>query len=270
MAKSPAFQLYVDDLLGSGTVQAASTEEIGAYVLLMCHDWTEGGFVFDEKRLANVCRISRGKFRKIWHHLRPKFPSAEDGRCYNPRLAIERQKQALWAVTASEKGRKGAAARWQGQCPDDATGIEEPMPSTMPGDGIPVSRFPVTTTALPDDAQPTEAERIVRDSLQAPEYVQAFERLLRAAQKPGSLAASIRGFGPGGIHECATWEVLGHALMDLAAAPGLATPAALKAFIRRIQGGDPPPRRAAGRMATQAENEATLIAWAAKGDSDGN
>jgi len=269
MAKSPAFQLYVDDLLGSGTVQAASTEEIGAYVLLMCHDWTEGGFVFDERRLANVCRLSVARIRLAWAHLSAKFPERE-GRRYNPRLERERQKQAEWMARASEKGRKGASARWQGQCPDDATGIEEPMPSTMPGDGIPVSRFPVTTTALPDDAQPTEAERIVRDSLQTPEYVQAFERLLRGAQKPGSLAASIRGFGPGGIHACATWPELGHALMDLAGAPGLATPAALKAFIRRIQGGDPPPRRAAGRMATQAENEATLIAWGAKGDSDGN
>jgi uncharacterized protein YdaU (DUF1376 family) len=145
MSRSPAFQLYVDDLLGSGTVQAANTEEVGAYVLLMCYDWQEVGFVYDEERLANVCRLPLPRFRKAWAHLSPKFPE-RDGRRFNPRLEKERAKQAAWAAKATEKGKRGADVRWHGQCPPDATGIREPMPDTMPGDGFPVSRFPVTAT----------------------------------------------------------------------------------------------------------------------------
>lgn len=254
--KSPAFQLYIDDLLGSGTVQSASTEEIGAYVLLLCYDWQEVGFVYDERRLASVTKLSVPRFRKAWSHLGAKFPE-RDGRCFNPRLEKERVKQAAWEAKASEKGRKGADARWHGQCPDDATGIEEmmpkDMPGPMPGDGFPVSRFPVTAKALHDDTQPTEAERIVRDSLPRPEYVAAFANLLRGAEKPGDLAASVRGYGPGGIHEFATWEEVGHGLMDCAAAPGATTPAKIKAFIRRIQVGDPPPRQYGAPRQTQRE-----------------
>ena len=38
--KSPAFQFYVNDFLGSAKVGMMSTEEIGAYLLLLLLDWS--------------------------------------------------------------------------------------------------------------------------------------------------------------------------------------------------------------------------------------
>lgn len=150
-------------------------------------------------------------------------------------------------------------------------GIHDAPHQGSPHGFMPEARYqkPETTTALHPDTQLVDDECLVRLSLEEPAYEQAFNRLMRAAAKPESLAASIRGFGPGGIHECATWDELGHALMDLAAAPGTATPKALKGFIRTIQLGDPPPRRR-GKATTQADNESTLQEWAGRTGTDGD
>lgn len=274
--KSPAYQWYPRDFQADEHVRLMTFEQRGIYRELLDHAWLHGSIPSDLTILSRLLGngITPRRLGRLWPAIKPCWSGMEPGRLVNARQERDRAELNAFRVERSETGKRGADARWakDGHRLTDGSAngsaIKQPMPNDGPAPAT--ASAPATTTALPDDAQPTEAERIVRDSLQTPEYVQAFERLLRAAQKPGSLAASIRGFGPGGIHACATWPELGHALMDLAGAPGLATPAALKAFIRRIQGGDPPPRRAAGRMASQAENEATLIAWGAKGDSDGN
>lgn len=242
MGKSPAFQLYVDDLLGSGTVQAASTEEIGAYILLMCYDWQEVGFVYDEERLAHVCRLPVQRFRKAWSHLSPKFPE-RDGRRFNPRLEKERTKQATWALRASEKGRKGADARWHGQCPEDATGIEKPMP----GDGFPVSRFPVTANSpLPAwlDEIPDASHRL------------GVVGVLRSARNPEAVASSLES-----LHamDGYAWPLIGKALVELLAGDGRFNVSALRAFCRRLKAGDPPPRSGNGDRLTQREKNIAVL-----------
>lgn len=153
--KSPAFQFYPDDFVGSGTVQAADADEIGAYTLLLCLDWGEVGFEYDEKRLAKVCRLSRARFRVVWSHLAAKFP-ARDGRHYNPRLEREREKQAEWHAKSSAGGKKGAAARWGGHNHPHIEGD---------GGGHKGGHRMVITTASPNDDTPVS-------SLQTPSPLQ--------------------------------------------------------------------------------------------------
>lgn len=102
--KSPAFQIYVNDFLGSAKVGMMSTEEVGAYMLLLFLDWQEDGFVYDPKRLAKWCRLSPRSFARAWEQVGQCF-TERDGRLYNPRLQAEREKQAAWR----EKAAKGAA-----------------------------------------------------------------------------------------------------------------------------------------------------------------
>lgn len=252
MNKPPWYPHYAQDWL-AGTAHL-SLECQGAYKRLTDHQWIDGPLPNDPRRMARLLGVSEKRFASLWRDLAEHFPAAPDGRLANPRLERERAARIAYQEIQHRKGLASAEAR--ASLNPGSTGVQ---PTYQPEGNCSQSQSQTTTT-LPDDARPTEAERIVRDSLQTPEYVQAFERLLRAAQKPGSLAASIRGFGPGGIHACATWPELGHALMDLAGAPGLATPAALKAFIRRIQQGDPPPSQGGnGHRPTAMERNLAVV-----------
>ncbi|MDE2467501.1 MAG: DUF1376 domain-containing protein [Bradyrhizobium sp.] len=152
MGKSPAFQFYPNDFLGSGTVQRASAEQVGAYLLLLCLDWQEDGFGFDETQLAQTCRLSRGSFRKAWQLLADKFPPDQDGRHRNPRLQRERKKQEEYRAKQAAKGRSGAAKRWgdsgarhsrghgSGYSTGHSPAMAQAQPEAWPDDGIVVSR----------------------------------------------------------------------------------------------------------------------------------
>lgn len=111
MSESPAFQIYPNDFLGSAKVGMMSTEEIGAYWLLLLLDWQEGGFVFEERSLSRWCKLTLARFRKAWEAIRPCFVE-RDGRLFNPRLEKEREKQAEWRRKSSEGGKKSAETRW--------------------------------------------------------------------------------------------------------------------------------------------------------------
>jgi uncharacterized protein YdaU (DUF1376 family) len=113
MSKSPAFQFYPSDFLGSGKVGTMTVDEIGAYTLLLCLDWNENGFVFDEEELARWCKVSRAKFRKLWVRVSRCFDE-KDGRMYNARLQIEREKQAEWREKSARGGKASAEAKAKG------------------------------------------------------------------------------------------------------------------------------------------------------------
>jgi uncharacterized protein YdaU (DUF1376 family) len=106
MTKAPAFQFYPTDFVGSGTVGRATIDEVGIYTLLLCLDWTDGGFEFDVPRLSRWCRTTERKLLATWKYLQPCF-TERDGKYYNKRLEEERQKQAQRRAQLSENGKKG-------------------------------------------------------------------------------------------------------------------------------------------------------------------
>lgn len=134
---SPCFQFYPEEFVGSGTVGTADPNEVCAYTMLLCLDWTETGFVYDEQRLARFCKLSVPAFRKAWAHLSDKFP-AYDGRHYNPRLQREREKQEAWREKSKKGAKKANERRWpKGQGGDTmATATESP-------EGSPDGRIPL-------------------------------------------------------------------------------------------------------------------------------
>ena len=103
MSKSPAFQFYPSDFL-SGTVAMFSLEETGLYSVLLAFDWSLNGLPKDVEKLARLTRTSRRKFRALWTNVSACFVE-RDGRYFNPRLELERSRQAEWREKSAKGGR---------------------------------------------------------------------------------------------------------------------------------------------------------------------
>ena len=110
----PAYLRYVKDLATSVDCCTMTTEEYGAYTLLLDCSWGSNPQCFlpnDEDLLRKITRLSRGKFKKFWKKFSAKF-SQRDKFIFNSRLLSEYEK-----VHKSHNGRvlagmKGAEARW--------------------------------------------------------------------------------------------------------------------------------------------------------------
>lgn len=101
---------YTDAYLAD--TQDLSTEEHGAYVLLLMAAWRTPSCALpdDDERLARMVKVGTKKWRK----LRPillRFFHIEDGMWVQKRLSKEREKAAAQSRSASEK----ASKRWHGR-----------------------------------------------------------------------------------------------------------------------------------------------------------
>lgn len=135
--------------------------EVGAYAILLCYDWQEGGLPDDEKILARWLRLSPKQFKRVWEVVRPNFV-LHDGRWWNLRLEKERIKQAEWRAKSSRGGKAGAEARWHGG--GHPVVMEDlsppPLPNVSPNDDTSSSSSISLTT--------TTSEQAVRDELPVP------------------------------------------------------------------------------------------------------
>lgn len=103
MANAPFMQLYVGDYLAD--TAHLTTEQHGAYLLLLMGMWTAGGSLPDDHaKLARVARVPPRRWPAVWEGIGGYF-AAKDGVLTNPRLSREHAK----AVSKSEV-RKTAGA----------------------------------------------------------------------------------------------------------------------------------------------------------------
>ena len=163
----PAFQLYADDLI-AGTVDL-SQAELGAYMRLLCAQWSKGYLPDDMTKLE---RIAGGP---VTEDVLSKLPLCSDGQRRNHRMEIERGKQAAYRQEQSEKGRAGAAARWhrhgRGNGTGNATAIAQALPKPMaqasfcqwPGDGSPSPSPSPEYSSYPKEELKLEGEGVGED-----------------------------------------------------------------------------------------------------------
>ena len=99
MNQPPAFQFYADDFLG-GTIDL-TTEEVGAYIRLLCFQWNRGSVPVqaDKLKLIAGCDVTEA--------VKLKFPHGK-----NERLEQERQKQADYREKQRQKGILSGQARF--------------------------------------------------------------------------------------------------------------------------------------------------------------
>ena len=108
MPKPIWFPFYPNDFLASSKVALLTTEEVGAYVLLLCHAWQDSqcSLLDDDEVLSKLGRI-KGDVTA----LRSCF-TVKKHRLVNDRLCQEWIKCKEQKELASRHGKQGAMKRW--------------------------------------------------------------------------------------------------------------------------------------------------------------
>lgn len=109
MSERPFMQLYVSDFVGD-TLQL-STEQIGAYMLMLMAMWNAGGTLPDDDvKLSRVVRMSLKKWRAISADLLTFFERA-NGEISHKRLTKELRKSLVKSEARAAAGALGGAAK---------------------------------------------------------------------------------------------------------------------------------------------------------------
>ncbi|GEM_PF-2319209 len=109
MSERPFMQLYVSDFIGD--TLHLSTEQIGAYMLLLMAMWNASGKLpADDQKLARVVRMSTKKWKSISADLMAFFDGDADHIWHN-RLTKELRKSEGKSNSRAAAGAKGGAAK---------------------------------------------------------------------------------------------------------------------------------------------------------------
>lgn len=208
------FPFYVTDWMTDEKVIGMTLAEQGAFLKLLCLQWIEGSVSSDVAKLERYLgTASQHSLAPASEHVDlvallqscfPKHPTLAR-RLANPRMLQVAEEQRLESEKRRAAGRKGGYSKAKARLQPGST---EPEPKTKT----------TTNTAAggPDGA-------FVREHLEHDAEIQALDGLIRAAEKPEYLMATIRALGPGGIESLGDWGDVGRALRDCAAAPGKIT-----------------------------------------------
>jgi uncharacterized protein YdaU (DUF1376 family) len=136
--KSPAFSFYAKDFM-LGTVRMSLAER-GAYITLLAYQWDSGSVPTDPAEVGRVCGCTSAQATKVWAVVGEKFRQGGDGLWRNPRLEVERQKQAAYRELQRVKGQASARARSQpngnrastAARPNGEPDVNSPSPSPSP------------------------------------------------------------------------------------------------------------------------------------------
>ena len=135
MNKPPAFQFYPDDFLGG--VSDMTQAEVGAYILLLCHQWNCGKISDDKSRLSLTAK------GEVSDHVFNKFPSGK-----NKRLEKERKKQRYYREKQRINGAMGGRPAKPKPNPSLSFGLSQTEPKIT-------SPSPSPSPLLPAGEQPT-------------------------------------------------------------------------------------------------------------------
>jgi len=109
MSERPFMQLYVSDFIGD--TLSLSTEQIGAYMLLLMAMWNaDGKLPADDVKLARVARMSVKKWKAIADDLMAFFERDGDTVSHN-RLTKELQKSESKSQSRASAGAEGGRAK---------------------------------------------------------------------------------------------------------------------------------------------------------------
>lgn len=129
MSERPFMQLYVSDFIGD--TLHLSTEQVGAYLLLLMAMWNAGGELpDDEVKLARIVRMSVKKWRAVAIDLLAFFERG-DGAVRHNRLSKELLKSEGKSQSRASAGAKGGRAK---ALKDNAATVANatPLPQHLP------------------------------------------------------------------------------------------------------------------------------------------
>lgn len=121
--------LYIGDYLAD--TSRLTTEQHGAYLLLLMDYWRNGPPPDDDEVLASITRLNAQQWRKHAAALRAFF-TVDGGTWTQKRAESERQRAAGVNGKRAESGKAGAAKRWgKGDGEVMANGMASAMPNAM-------------------------------------------------------------------------------------------------------------------------------------------
>jgi uncharacterized protein YdaU (DUF1376 family) len=164
---------YVGDYLGD--TQRLTTEQHGAYLLLILDYWRNGPAPDDDAVLRQIAKLDARTWKKHRAALSRLF-QIRDGEWHHKRIEAELVVAAANAERRSSKARAAAEARW-GQSSGDAASNASSMPQAMLGACPPPSPSPKK------NSDPNGSGAIAPDAPPDPDKVMfdAGRRLLTAA-----------------------------------------------------------------------------------------
>lgn len=136
--RTPAFQFYPSDFLGSSKVQRMSLTERGAYITLLSCCWLDGGLPTDTKTLAAILRVKAIQFDRMWSGALHECFVEKNGKLQNARLDAERKKQVAFSKQQSDRAhaswdsRRNAKARNAAALPEPHSQGPQCSPSPSP------------------------------------------------------------------------------------------------------------------------------------------
>ena len=104
--KPPGFLFYVDDFVSDGKVEAMTTEEVGAYILLLCKAWREeppGSIPDDDRILARWARMDSERWSACRTGVLAAFTLGTDARWHQKRMRKEFQKLHFLSQSADKQ-----------------------------------------------------------------------------------------------------------------------------------------------------------------------
>ena len=106
--------LYVGDYLAD--TGRLTTEQHGAYLLMLMDYWRSGPLPDDDAALAQIARLSPERWKQQRNTL-SKFFNIDAGEWHHKRVDAEREKAEENRAFRKERAKKAAAARWDSEQP---------------------------------------------------------------------------------------------------------------------------------------------------------
>lgn len=128
--KPPYFPFYVDDFSSDGIVEAMTTKEVGAYILLLCKSWREcppGSIPDDDRVLSRWSRLTPDDWTECKIGVLAAFSLGTDNRWHQKRMRKEYQKLTEFKRQQAVSGRNGALKRWGRHSDPNGEPIKSPL-----------------------------------------------------------------------------------------------------------------------------------------------
>lgn len=155
-AKVDAYMpLWIGDYLAD--TARLTTEQHGAYLLLIMDYWRNGALPDDPVALAQIARMPRAAWLRHGTQLLSYFEKRE-GRLYHKRIERELESSQTRKKKMVERARKGAQARWKdGEGASNPTAMLEDCPSSSSSTSVqnknPVARGDKVSFPVPEGVQ---------------------------------------------------------------------------------------------------------------------
>lgn len=149
--------LYVGDYLKD--TSRLTTEQHGAYLLLIMDYWVNGAPPDDDDVLRQIAKAERSAWKRIRAALAPMF-HIEDGKWHHKRIDAEITKASDNGERRSSKAQKAAQARWKKPV-EDAPSNAPSIPQALLDDCPPPSPIPFTNVngAETKQSEPEDDEK---------------------------------------------------------------------------------------------------------------